>query len=100
MYATTSGSGGIPTDPSLQTGKDEEERLRDERLRLRTNPEQTREEKTINTRLFQRIRRYEEGEGEGQETEYSKIPILKGVKKRTSHFTLLSLECFIINRLL
>ena len=73
MSATSGGSGRIPTDPSLQTGKDEEERLKDERLRLSTTPEiettlvQTREEKTINTRLFQKIRRYEEGEGQERE---------------------------------
>ena len=72
MYATTGGSGGIPTDPGPQAGKEEEERMR-----LKTNPEQTRGEKTVITRLLQEIRRYEEGEGEGQEREYSKIPILE-----------------------
>ena len=83
MYATTGGSGGIPTDPSLQTGKDEEERLKEGRLRLSTVPEtettleQTREEKMMNTRLFQKIRRYEEGKGEDREREFSKIPILE-----------------------
>ena len=36
MDATTGGSSGIPPDPSLQTGRDEEERLNEWRLRLRT----------------------------------------------------------------
>ena len=95
MYATSGGSGGIPTDPSLQTGKDEEERLKDERLRLSTTPEteatleQTREEKTINTRLFQKIRRYEEGEGEGQEREFSKIPRLEENMSRLYNWVIL-----------
>ena len=38
MYATTGGSGGIPTDPSLQTGKDEEERLKDKKAEVKYNP--------------------------------------------------------------
>ena len=72
MYATTGGSGGITTDPGPQTGKEEEEKMR-----LKTSSEQTRREKTVVTRLLQEIRRYEAGEGEGQEREYSKIPILE-----------------------
>ena len=36
MDTTTGGSRGIPPDPSLQTGRDEEERLNEWRLRLRT----------------------------------------------------------------
>ena len=73
MYATTGGSGGITTDPGPQTGKEEEEKMG-----LKTSSEQTRREKTIVARLLQEIRRYEAGEGEGQEREYSKIPILDG----------------------
>ena len=83
MDATTGGSSGIPPDPSLQTGRDEEERLNEWRLRLRTIREagtaleQTREEKTISRVLFQKIRRYEEGKGEGRERGFEKIPRLE-----------------------
>ena len=53
------------------------------RLRLQaiqeagTTLEQTREEKRISRVFFQKIRRYEEGEGQGTEREFQKIPILK-----------------------
>ena len=83
MDATTGGSGGIPPDPSLETGRDEEERLNEWRLKLRTIREtgtaleQTREEKIITRVFFQKIRRYKEGKGKGREREFKKIPKLE-----------------------
>ena len=80
MDATTGGSGGIPPDPSLETGRDEEERLNKWRLKLRTIREtgtaleQTREEKIITRVFFQKIRRYEEGKGKVGELKFKEIP--------------------------
>ena len=36
MEATVGGSGGIPLDPSLETGRDEEEKLKRWRLKFQT----------------------------------------------------------------
>ena len=83
MDTTAGGSGGIPQDPSLETGRDEEERLNEWRLKLwtiletGTALEQTREEKIITKVFFQKIRRYKEGKGEGKEKEFGKIPRLE-----------------------
>ena len=70
MEATLGGSGGIPPDPSLETGRDEEKNLEKWRLRFLIiiekgmTIEQVREEKKTRV-FFQKIRSYEEGRSEG-----------------------------------
>ena len=82
MDATAGGSGGIPLDPSLETGRDKEEKLNKWRLKFRTiqetgtDLEQTCEEKIITRIFFQKIRRYEDGKGEGGELKFEDIPRL------------------------
>ena len=82
MEATAGGSSGIPLDPRLETGRDKEENLNKWRLKFRTIREtgtaleQTREEKIITRIFFQKIRRYEDGKGEGGELKFEDIPRL------------------------
>ena len=83
MEATVGGSGGIPLDPSLETGKGKEENL--ERWRLRylwiqgtgTRQEQEQEEKKIVRRVFQKIRSYEEGKCKGKTTQLDNLPEIR-----------------------
>ena len=85
MEATIGGSGGIPPDPSLETGWDEEKILKYRRKRERiiriqetgTRLEQEWEERKIVRQFLQKIREYEEGKGEGVELQVKYIPKLR-----------------------
>ena len=83
MEATVGGSGGIPPDPSLETGRDEEKNLKSWRKRIiriqetGTRLEQEQEEMRIKRRFFQMIRNYKEGKGEEMELQVENIPKLR-----------------------
>ena len=88
MEATVGGSGGIPLDPSLETGRDEEKNLEYRRLRymlmqedeklekqrlrhlwiqrMGLRQEQEREEEKIIRIFFQKVRSYNEGKCKGE----------------------------------
>ena len=67
MYATTGGSGGIPSNSSLEAGWDEEKKLKYARKRKRiiriqesgTRLEQEREGRKIVRQCLQKIKEYE-----------------------------------------
>ena len=71
MEATVGGSGGIPLDPSLETGRDKEKNLKKWRQRFiriqetGTRLEQAQEEKEVARIFLKKIRSYEEGKGKG-----------------------------------
>ena len=83
MEATLGGSGGIPPDPNLETGRDKEKTLEELRQRFwwirrtGTQIERDREEKEVVRILLQKIRSYEDGEGEGVVLNTKKIPKLR-----------------------
>ena len=73
MYATTGGSGGIPSNSSLKAGWDKEKKLKYMRKRERIvriqesgmRLEQERERRKIVRQCLQKIKEYEAGKGEG-----------------------------------
>ena len=69
MYATTGGSGGIPSNSSLEAGWDEEKKLKYTRIikiqESGTRLEQEREGRKIVRQCLQKIKEYEAGKGEG-----------------------------------
>ena len=83
MDATLGGSGGIPPDPNLETGRDKAKALEERRQRFwwirrtGTQIEQDLEEKEVVRILLQKIRSYEDGEGEGVVLNTEKIPKLR-----------------------
>ena len=83
MYATTGGSGGIPPNPSLETGRNGEKNLKSWRKKIiriqetGTSLEQEREEQKVVRRFLQKIRDYEEGKGGGRERGLHNIPKLR-----------------------
>ena len=83
MEATVGGSGGIPLDPSLETGRDEEKNLKKWRQRFvqtqetGTRLEQVQEEKEMGRMFFRKIRSYEEGKSKGEDLQLYTIPKLR-----------------------
>ena len=81
--STVGGSGGIPPDPSLKTGRDKEKNLKKWRQRFLkiqetgTKLEQAQEEKKIAKIFLQKIRSYEEGKGKGVDLRVDNIPKLR-----------------------
>ena len=81
--STVGGSGGIPPDPSLETGRDKEKNLKKWRQRFLkiqetgTKLEQAQEEKKIAKIFLQKIRSYEEGKGKGVDLRVDNIPKLR-----------------------
>ena len=71
MEATVGGSGGIPLDPSLETGRDKEKNLKRWRHRFvriqetGRRLEQEQEEQKVARIFFKKIISYEEGESKG-----------------------------------
>ena len=80
MEATVGGRGGIPLDPSLETGKGEEENLEGWRLRYLwiqrtgTRQDQEQEQENIIRMFFQKIKSYEKGKCKGKSTQLDKLP--------------------------
>ena len=80
MEATLGGSGGITPDPVLETGRDGAEALEEQRKRFwwirrtGTQIERDLEEKEIVRILLQKIKSYEDGEGEGEVLNTKEIP--------------------------
>ena len=83
MEATLGGSGGITPDPVLETGRDGAEALEEQRQRFwwirrtGTQIERDLEEKEIVRILLQKIRSYEDGEGEGEVLNTKEVPKLR-----------------------
>ena len=85
MYATTGGSGGIPSNSSLEAGWDEEKKLKYTRKRERiiriqesgTRLEQEQEEREIVRQCLQKIKEHEAGKGEGVDLRVDYIPKLR-----------------------
>ena len=83
MEATLGGSGGIPPDPNLETGRDQGKTLEERRQRFwwirrtGTQIEQYWEEKEVVRISLQKIRSYEDGEREGVVLETKKIPKIR-----------------------
>ena len=83
MEATVGSSIGIPLDPSLETGRDEEKNLKKLRRRFfriqetRTRLEQAQEEKDIARIFLKKIRSYEEGKSKGEDLQLDNIPKLR-----------------------
>ena len=83
MEVTVDGSGGIPLDPSLETGRDEEKNLKKLRRRFfriqetRTRLEQAQEEKDIARIFLKKIRSYEEKKSKGEDLQLDNIPKLR-----------------------
>ena len=83
LDATLGGSGGITPDPNLETGQEEAKALEERRQRFgwiqRTGMQIERDlkEKAAVIMLLQKIRSYEEGEGEGRVLDTEKIPKLR-----------------------
>ena len=83
MEATVGDSGGIPPDPSLETGRDKEKNLKSWRKRFKriqetgTRLEQEQEEKKVVRIFLQKIRSYEEGKGQGVDLRVNNIPKLR-----------------------
>ena len=118
MDATLGGSSGIPTNPSLETGRryiwnspdpslepwrDEEKNLEKWRLRFLiiiekgTTIEQVREEEKIRRVFFQKIRSYEEGRSEGVKPEFEHIPKIGEGTRRTLYEGIIRLMMYIDN---
>ena len=82
MEATVGGSGGIPLDPSLETGTGKEKNLKKWRLEFlwlqetRTRLKQKQEEEKIARIFFQKIRSYEEGKSKAEDLKIDNIPKL------------------------
>ena len=80
MDATLYGSGGIPTDPNLEAGRDKAKALEERRQRFwwirrtGTQIEQDLEEKEIVKILLQKVRIYKDGEEEEVVLNTEKIP--------------------------
>ena len=83
MEATVGGCSGIPPDPCLETGRDEGKNLKSWRKRLiriqetGTRLEQELEEKKVVRIFLQKIRSYEEGQGEGVDLRVNNTPKLR-----------------------
>ena len=73
MKSMVGGSCGIPPEPSLETGREEEKNLKELRqrfIRIRetgTRLEQAQEEKDITRIFLKKIRSYEEGKSKGED---------------------------------
>ena len=99
MEATVGGSGGIPLDPSLETGKGEEKNL--ERWRLKymwihgtgTRQEQEQEEEKIVRMFFLKIRSYEEGKCSGKDTQLDNLPELREKWDKMYEWILVIMKC-------
>ena len=82
MEATDGGSGGIPLDPSLETGRGKENNLKKWKLEFLwlqetgTRLEQEQEEEKIARIFFQKIRSYNEGKSKGEDLQIDNIPKL------------------------
>ena len=102
MEATIGGRGGIPPDPSLETGRDEEKNLEKWRLKFLiilekgTTIEQVREEAKIERVFLQKIRRYKKGRGEGVKMEFEHIPKI-GEERSPLYEGIIRLMMFIDN---
>ena len=83
MEATVGGSGGIPLDSSLETGKGKEKNLEKWRLKylwiqgMGTRQEKEQEEEIIVRMFSQKIRSYEEGKCRGKNTQLDNLPELR-----------------------
>ena len=73
-------SGGIPLDPSLETGRGEEKNLKKWRLEFLwlqetgMRLEQEQEEEKIAGIFFQTIKSYEEGKNKGEDLQFDNTP--------------------------
>ena len=80
MEATVGGRGGIPLDPSLETGRGEEKNLKRWRLKYpwiqETRTRQEQEQEKIVRIFFLKIRIYEDGKCRGKDTQLDNLPEL------------------------